>query len=54
MKLSSSNISKISLSAVLTMSLGFSLSVSADDSEQIKSSLMSRMTVQLVLLCQLE
>ena len=32
------------LSAVLTMSLGFSLSVSADDSEQIKSSLMSRMT----------
>ena len=44
MKISSSNFSKISLSAVLTMSLGFSLSVSADDSEQIKSSLMSRMT----------
>ena len=44
MKISSSNITKISLSAVLTMSLGFSLSVSADDSEQIKSSLMSRMT----------
>ena len=44
MRLSSSNITKISLSAVLTMSLGFSLSVSADDSEQIKSSLMSRMT----------
>ena len=38
------NITKITLSAVLTMSLGFSLSVSADDSEQIKSSLMSRMT----------
>mgnify|MGYP000002771368 FL=1 len=44
MNLSSSNLTKISLSAVLTMSLGFSLSVSADDSEQIKSSLMSRMT----------
>ena len=44
MNLSSSNFSKISLSAVLTMSLGVSLSVSADDSEQIKSSLMSRMT----------
>jgi hypothetical protein len=41
---SSSNITKTALSAVLTMSLGFSLSVSADDSEQIKSSLMSRMT----------
>ncbi|WP_416652208.1 inverse autotransporter beta domain-containing protein [Candidatus Pseudothioglobus sp. Uisw_086] len=38
------NITKTALSAVLTMSLGFSLSVSADDSEQIKSSLMSRMT----------
>ena len=34
----------IMLSAAITMSLGFSLSVSADDSEQIKSSLMSRMT----------
>ena len=41
---SSSNLTKTTLSAVLTMSLGFSLSVSADDSEQIKSSLMSRMT----------
>ena len=39
-----SNLTRVSLSAVLTMSLGFSLSVSADDSEQIKSSLMSRMT----------
>ncbi|MDC1026524.1 inverse autotransporter beta domain-containing protein [Candidatus Thioglobus sp.] len=44
MNVSSSNITKTTLSAVLTMSLGFSLSVSADDSEQIKSSLMSRMT----------
>ena len=44
MNLSSSNFSKISLSALLTMTLGLSLSVSADDSEQIKSSLMSRMT----------
>ena len=44
MKISSSNLTRISLSAVLTMSLGVSLSVSADDSEQIKSSLMSRMT----------
>jgi hypothetical protein len=39
-----SNITKTTLSAILTMSLGFSASVSADDSEQIKSSLMSRMT----------
>jgi len=44
MRISSSNITKTALSTVLTMSLGFSLSVSADDSEQIKSSLMSRMT----------
>ena len=44
MNVSSSNITKTTLSAVLIMSLGFSLSVSADDSEQIKSSLMSRMT----------
>ena len=44
MNVSSSNITKTTLSAILTMSLGFSLSVSADDSEQIKSSLMSRMT----------
>ena len=44
MSFSSSNLTKVALSSVLTMSLGFSLSVSADDSEQIKSSLMSRMT----------
>ena len=44
MKISISNITKILLRVFLTMSLGFSLSVSADDSEQIKSSLMSRMT----------
>ena len=37
-------ITTIALSAVFTMSLGFSLTVNADDSEQIKSSLMSRMT----------
>ena len=39
-----SNLTKTALSALLTLSLGFSLNVSADDSEQIKSSLMSRMT----------
>jgi hypothetical protein len=44
MSFSNSNLTKTALSALLTMSLGFSLSVSADDSEQIKSSLMSRMT----------
>ena len=44
MSFSNSNLTKTALSAVLTMSLGFSLSVSADDSEQIKSSFMSRMT----------
>ena len=44
MKISSSNVSKTLISSILTMSLGFSLSVNADDSEQIKSSLMSRMT----------
>ena len=44
MKFFSSNLSKICLSSLLTMSLGFSLNASADDSEQIKSSLMSRMT----------
>jgi hypothetical protein len=44
MKLSSSNVSKALISSILTMSLGFSLTVHADDSEQIKSSLMSRMT----------
>ena len=44
MKIYSSNLSKILLSSILTMSLGVSLNASADDSEQIKSSLMSRMT----------
>ena len=44
MKFSSSNLYKTLLSSILTISLGMSLSVSADDSEQIKSSLMSRMT----------
>ena len=44
MSFSNSNLTKTALSALLTMSLGFSLSVSADDSEQIKSTLMSRMT----------
>ena len=44
MKIYSSNLSKILLSSMLTMSLGLSLNASADDSEQIKSSLMSRMT----------
>ena len=44
MDIFSSKLSKTFLSAVFTMSLAFSLSVSADDSEQIKSSLMSRMT----------
>ena len=44
MKFFSSNLSKMLLSSLLTMSLGFSLNASADDSEQIKSSLMSRMT----------
>ena len=44
MKIYSSNLSKILLSSILTMSLGLSLNASADDSEQIKSSLMSRMT----------
>jgi len=44
MSFSNSNLTKTALSALLTMSLGLSLSVSADDSEQIKSSLMSRMT----------
>jgi len=39
-----SSLTKTTLSALLTMSLGFSLSVNADDSEQIKSSFMSRMT----------
>ena len=44
MKIFSLKITSTVLSAVFTMSLGFSVSVSADDSEQIKSSLMSRMT----------
>ena len=44
MKFFSSNLSKMCLSSLLTTSLGFSLNASADDSEQIKSSLMSRMT----------
>ena len=44
MKIPSSNLSKTLISSILTMSLGLSLSVNADDSEQIKSSLMSRMT----------
>jgi hypothetical protein len=44
MQVSSSNMTKTVLSAILTMSLGFSVSASADDSQQIKSSLMSRMT----------
>ena len=44
MKIYSSNLSKILLSSMLTMSLGLSLNASADDSEQIKSSLMSRIT----------
>ena len=44
MDIFSSKLTKTFLSAVFTMSLGFSLSVNADDSDQIKSSLMSRMT----------
>ena len=39
-----SKITNTLLSAIFTMSLGFSSNASADDSEQIKSSLMSRMT----------
>ena len=44
MKTSNSKISITLISSILTISLGLSMSVSADDSEQIKSSLMSRMT----------
>ena len=44
MRLITSNITKVLLSAIFTISLGFSLAVSADDSEQVKSYLMSRMT----------
>jgi hypothetical protein len=44
MRISSSKLTQTILSAALTMTLGVSLSVKADDSEQIKSSLMSRVT----------
>jgi len=44
MKTSINKVSKVLLSSILTISLGVSLTVHADDSEQIKSSLMSRMT----------
>ena len=44
MKIYSSKLSNILLSSILTMSLGVSLNATADDSEQIKSSLMGRMT----------
>ena len=44
MRISSSKLTQTILSAALTMTLGVSLSASADDSEQIKSSLMSRVT----------
>jgi hypothetical protein len=44
MSISSSKLTYTIISTVLTMSFGFSLSVNADGSEQIKSSLMSRMT----------
>ena len=44
MKIYSSNLSKILLSSILTMSLRVSLNATADNSAQIKSSLMSRMT----------
>ena len=44
MRISSSKLTQTILSAALAMTLGLSLSVKADDSEQIKSSLMSRMT----------
>ena len=44
MRISSSKPTQTILSAALTITLGLSLSVNADDSEQIKSSLMSRMT----------
>jgi adhesin/invasin len=44
MKINSSNLSKTLLSSLITISLGFSLNATADDSDQIKSSLMSRMT----------
>jgi len=44
MRIYSSKLNQTIFSAALTMMLGFSLTASADDSEQIKSSLMSRMT----------
>jgi len=44
MRIYSSKLTQTIFSAALTMMLGFSLTASADDSEQIKSSLMSRMT----------
>ena len=44
MRISSSKLTQTILSAAFTIALGFPLSASADDSEQIKSSLMSRMT----------
>ena len=44
MRISSSKLTQTILSAALTITLGVSMSVSADDSEQIKSSLMSRVT----------
>ena len=44
MRISSSKLTQTIVSAALTMTLGLSLSVNADDSEQIKSSLMSRVT----------
>jgi adhesin/invasin len=44
MRISSSKLTQTILSAALTMTLGVSLSVKADDSDQIKSSLMSRVT----------
>ena len=44
MRISSSKLTQTIVSAALTMTLGVSLNASADDSEQIKSSLMSRMT----------
>ena len=44
MNITNSKISKTLLGLILTMTLGLSLNANADDSEQIKSSLMSRMT----------
>jgi adhesin/invasin len=44
MRISSSKLTQTIVSAALTMTLGVSLNASADDSEQIKSSLMSRVT----------